>query len=71
MRASTGLGYFNRRSWRQQYRTGTISMVRTSMAMPPTLGRAMGIMMSLPRPWLVITGTNGAEEYCQSFPGLV
>ena len=37
---------------------GTMSMVMSSMSMPPKAGMAMGIMMSEPRPVEVRTGSR-------------
>jgi len=47
--------FFIFRSFQQQKRTGTTNMVMVSLAMPLTVGMAMGIMMSVPRPVAVDT----------------
>jgi hypothetical protein len=50
--------FSSRRSSLHAKRTGTVNMVSSTSVMPPTLGMAMGIMMSAPRPVAVSTGSS-------------
>jgi hypothetical protein len=45
-------------SFSQQYKTGTMSIVSTSIVIPPKDGMAIGIIISAPRPVAVNTGIS-------------
>ncbi len=58
---STGTDHIYNRSrvsFTRLYSTGTTSIVRTSIIMPPKTGIAIGIIMSEPRPVEVSTGSR-------------